>query len=93
MVLEEKQDTGSRLCLKWHIPKSILNIFFFSIPHSSDSSASQKLVYEVLQIFLERQPRASSMRLSISTQFSTFHLAWVCLFVCLSNGSDMIPFI
>lgn len=43
-----------RFCPKWHIPESILSMFYLSIPHISGSAASQKLVYGALQIFLER---------------------------------------
>lgn len=79
-------------------------MFSLSIPHISDSAVAQKLVYGDLQIFLERQPRASSVRLPMSTH--SVHFIWlgyfalffvVCillfvfyLFVCFCSESDMI---
>lgn len=82
VVLQRKQDVGStfvpRFCPKWHIPKSILTMFSLSIPHISDSAVGQKLVYGALQIFLERQPRASSGRLPMPTR--SLHFIWLGYF-------------
>lgn len=85
VVLQRKQDVGStlvpKICPKWHIPKSMLSMFSLSIPHVSDSAVSQKLVSGGLQIFLERRPRASSVRLPMSTR-SLHFICLVCFVFC-----------